>query len=49
VENDFDKIEQELRGQAATQLYATGPAWQFERRQGLIADQLKRGKWPRRS
>jgi nucleotide-binding universal stress UspA family protein len=39
VENDFDKIEQELRGQAAAQLHATGAAWQFERRQGLIADQ----------
>ncbi len=40
IENDFDQIEQELRGQAAAQLHATEAAWQFERRQGLIADQL---------
>jgi len=40
VEKDFDEIGQDLRAQAAGQLYASGVAWQFERRQGIIADQL---------
>ncbi len=40
MENDFDEIEQELRAQAAEQLRASGPAWEFERRQGIIADEL---------
>jgi nucleotide-binding universal stress UspA family protein len=40
VEKGFDEIEQELRAQAAGQLCANGVAWQFERRQGIIADQL---------
>jgi nucleotide-binding universal stress UspA family protein len=40
MEEDFDAVEQELRGQAAEQLRASGAAWEFERRQGLIADQL---------
>jgi nucleotide-binding universal stress UspA family protein len=40
IENDFDEIEQELRGQAAGQLDVSGAAWEFERRQGIIADQL---------
>jgi nucleotide-binding universal stress UspA family protein len=40
IEKDFDEIEQELRAQAAGQLCASGVAWQFERRQGIIADQL---------
>jgi nucleotide-binding universal stress UspA family protein len=40
VEEDFDEIEQELRTQAAGQLGASGAAWEFERRQGIIADQL---------
>jgi nucleotide-binding universal stress UspA family protein len=40
IEKDFDEIEQELRAQAAGQLCAGGVAWQFERRQGIIADQL---------
>jgi len=40
MENDFDEIEQELRGQAAGQLDVSGAAWEFERRQGIIADQL---------
>ena len=40
VEKDFDEIEQELRGQAAGQLDVSGAAWEFERRQGSIADQL---------
>jgi nucleotide-binding universal stress UspA family protein len=40
VEEDFDEIEQELRTQAAGQLRTSGAAWQFERRQGVIAGQL---------
>jgi nucleotide-binding universal stress UspA family protein len=40
MEEDFDEVEQELRAQAAEQLRASGAAWEFERRQGLIADQL---------
>jgi len=40
MENDFDEIEQELRGQAAGQLDVSGAAWEFERRQGIVADQL---------
>ena len=40
IDKDFDEIEQELRAQAAGQLCASGVAWQFERRQGIIADQL---------
>jgi nucleotide-binding universal stress UspA family protein len=40
MEQDFDEIEQELRAQAAEQLRASGAAWEFERRQGIIADEL---------
>ncbi len=40
MEEDFDEVEQELRAQAAGQLRASGAAWQFERRQGIIPDQL---------
>jgi nucleotide-binding universal stress UspA family protein len=40
IESDFDEIEQELRAAAAAQLRASGMAWEFERRQGIIADQL---------
>jgi nucleotide-binding universal stress UspA family protein len=40
MEEDFDEIEQELRAQAAEQLRASGAAWEFERRQGIIADEL---------
>jgi nucleotide-binding universal stress UspA family protein len=40
MEQDFDEIEQELRAQAAEQLRASGTAWEFERRQGIIADEL---------
>ena len=40
MEKDFDEIEQELRAQAAGQLRASGAAWEFERRQGIIADEL---------
>jgi nucleotide-binding universal stress UspA family protein len=40
MEEDFDEIEQDLRAQAAEQLRASGAAWEFERRQGIIADEL---------
>lgn len=40
MEKDFDEVEQELRAQAAGQLRASGAAWEFERHQGIIADEL---------
>src|SRR5215475_5282399 len=40
LETDFDEIEQELRAQADGQLRGSGADWKFERRQGIIADQL---------
>ena len=40
MEADFGEVEQELRVQAAGQLRASGAAWEFERRQGIIADEL---------
>jgi nucleotide-binding universal stress UspA family protein len=40
VEKDFDDIEQELRAQAAGQLRGHEAAWEFERRQGMITEQL---------
>jgi nucleotide-binding universal stress UspA family protein len=40
VEESLDEIEQELRTQATGQLRASGAAWEFERRQGIITDQL---------
>jgi nucleotide-binding universal stress UspA family protein len=40
MESDFDEIEQELRAAAAEQLRASGATWEFERRQGIIADEL---------
>ena len=40
MEADFDEIEQELRAAAAGQLRDGAPAWGFERRQGIIADEL---------
>src|SRR6266853_740890 len=40
MEKDFDEVEQELRAQAAGQLRASGGAWEFERRQRVIADEL---------
>jgi nucleotide-binding universal stress UspA family protein len=43
VQEDFDEIGQDLRAQAARQLRASGAAWGFERRQGIIADQLSAG------
>jgi nucleotide-binding universal stress UspA family protein len=43
VEKDFDEIGQDLRAQAAGRVCASGAAWEFERRQGIIADQLIAG------
>jgi nucleotide-binding universal stress UspA family protein len=43
VEKDFDEIGQNLRAQAGGQVCASGAAWEFERRQGIIADQLIAG------
>jgi nucleotide-binding universal stress UspA family protein len=40
MEIDFDEVEQELRAQATEQLRASGAAWDFQRRQGLITDEL---------
>lgn len=40
IESDFDEIEQELRAAAGEQLRASGAAWEFERRQGIVADEL---------
>jgi hypothetical protein len=40
MENNLDEIEQELRTQAAGQLRASGAAWEFERRQGIVAGEL---------
>jgi nucleotide-binding universal stress UspA family protein len=40
MEKDFDQIEQELRAQATAQLRGSGAASEFDRRQGIIADQL---------
>jgi nucleotide-binding universal stress UspA family protein len=40
MEKDFDQIEQELRAQATAQLRGSGAASEFERREGIIADQL---------
>jgi len=40
MEAGFDELEPELRTQAAGQLDGHEVAWGFERRQGLIADEL---------
>lgn len=40
LETDFDDVEQELRTMAAEQLGARERSWGFERRQGLIAEEL---------
>jgi len=40
LENDFDDTEQELRIMAAEQLRDRDERWGFERRQGLIAEEL---------
>jgi nucleotide-binding universal stress UspA family protein len=40
MESDFSEIEQELRAQAAEQLGGKTKAWGFQRRQGMIAEEL---------
>jgi len=40
MEAAFDELEPEVRAQAAGQLRGRGAAWQFERRQGVIANEL---------
>jgi nucleotide-binding universal stress UspA family protein len=40
LETDFDDIEQELRTLAGEQLRGQEQRWGFERRQGLIAEEL---------
>jgi nucleotide-binding universal stress UspA family protein len=40
MESDFDDVEQELRTMAAEQLQDREPRWGFQRRQGLIAEEL---------
>jgi nucleotide-binding universal stress UspA family protein len=40
LESDFDDIEQELRTMAAEQLGGRQQSWDFERRQGMIAEEL---------
>jgi nucleotide-binding universal stress UspA family protein len=40
MESDFDEIESELRAQADTRLSGRVEAWGFQRRQGLIAEEL---------
>jgi nucleotide-binding universal stress UspA family protein len=40
LESGFDEIDQELRTSAAEELRGREDRWGFERRQGLIADEL---------
>jgi len=40
MEAAFDELEAELRAQAAGQLRGRGAAWELERRQGVIAEEL---------
>ena len=40
MEADFDDVEQELRTMAAEQLNGREQGWGFQRRQGLIAEEL---------
>src|SRR5260370_15356964 len=40
LEADFDDVEQELRTMAAEQLNCREQGWGFQRRQGLIAEEL---------
>jgi len=40
MEQDFGEIEQELRASAAEQLHGRVEAWGFQRRQGMIAEEL---------
>jgi nucleotide-binding universal stress UspA family protein len=40
MEESFDELAPEMRDQAASQLDGSGLDWGFERRQGIIADEL---------
>jgi nucleotide-binding universal stress UspA family protein len=40
LESDFDEIEQQLRAAAAEQLRDCPTAWEFERRQGIVPEEL---------
>jgi nucleotide-binding universal stress UspA family protein len=40
MESSFDEISQDLRAAAAEQLRGLAASWGFERRQGVIADEL---------
>ena len=40
LESDFDEIEQQLRGAAAEQLRDRVAVWGFERRQGIVPEEL---------
>jgi nucleotide-binding universal stress UspA family protein len=40
LERDFDDVERELRTKAAEELGSSERSWGFERRQGLIAEEL---------
>jgi nucleotide-binding universal stress UspA family protein len=40
LETSFDDIEQELRGMAGEQLRGRAEHWDFERRQGMITEEL---------
>jgi nucleotide-binding universal stress UspA family protein len=40
LESDFDEIEQQLRAAAAERLRDRVAAWGFERRQGIVAEEL---------
>ena len=40
MESDFGEIGQELRASAAEQLHGQAEAWGFQRRQGIIAEEL---------
>jgi nucleotide-binding universal stress UspA family protein len=42
LETDFDEVELELQTMAAEQLRGLEPSWGFQRRQGLIAEELIR-------
>jgi nucleotide-binding universal stress UspA family protein len=40
LESDFDDIERELRDMAGVELRGRVESWEFERREGLIAEEL---------
>ena len=40
LESDFDEIEQQLRAAAAEQLRGAAAAWEFQRRQGTVPEEL---------